>query len=197
MNKLKQRQSGFSLIELMIVVAIILVITVMAMPSISRAITNIRLRGALGSTAGLLQKARIEAVRTNRVQVARFSNNFSGASVIYVDQAIALGGPAATKPMVQMPLGVAPEFTVPPPTAFPSNTLLGYASPTPTPTSFDVYFSQRGLPCLYTAASGLCQPTAYQYYFRLASSFGDQWGAITITPAGRIRVWTFNGSNWI
>jgi hypothetical protein len=45
--------------------------------------------------------------------------------------------------------------------------------------------------------TGVCAPVAYQYYFRLASSFGDQWGAITITPAGRIRVWTYNGSNWI
>jgi hypothetical protein len=161
----------------------------------SRAITNIRLRGALGSTASLLQKARIDAVRTNRVHVARFGN-LAGANVIYVDQALAMGLPTSTKPMVQMPLGVAPELTVPPPTVFPSSTLLGYPTPT-VPPQFEVYFSQRGLPCNYIAGTGVCQQNSYQYYFRLANTFGDQWGAITITPAGRIRVWTYNGSEWI
>jgi hypothetical protein len=62
---------------------------------------------------------------------------------------------------------------------------------------FEVVFNQRGLPCTYIAATGVCTMTGYLYYFRLSSTLGDQWGAITVTPAGRIRVWTFNGADWV
>ena len=69
--KRQSKTSGFSLIELMIVVAIIMVVSAMALPSMARGITTIRLRGAATTIAGMVQKARIEAVRTNRIMVLR------------------------------------------------------------------------------------------------------------------------------
>jgi prepilin-type N-terminal cleavage/methylation domain-containing protein len=188
-------QRGFSIIELVIVVVIILVVTVLALPSINRSITALRMRSAMGGVSGLLQKTRIEAVRTNRVQVLRLGN-LKGASVVYVDSAIAPGPPTALKPLVQLPSGVAPETVLVPPTAFPSDQLLGYTQPVSV-APFEVVFNQRGLPCTYIAATGVCTMTGYLYYFRLSSTLGDQWGAITVTPAGRIRVWTFNGADWV
>jgi type II secretory pathway pseudopilin PulG len=183
------------LIEMVIVIAIILVITALALPSMNRSITALRMRSAMGGVAGLLQKTRIEAVRTNRVQVLR-QGTLTNAQVVYVDSASAPGPATSTKPLVQLPLGVLPETTQLPPVAFPANQMLGYTQAV-SAAPFEIVFNQRGLPCNYTAATGVCAMTGYLYYFRLNSTFGDQWGAITVTPAGRVRVWTFNGVNWV
>ena len=199
-NKLKHKPTGFSLIELMIVIAIILVISALAMPSISRAITNVRLHSAMTSVSGQLQRTRIQAVRTNRISMAQIGT-LNGATVMFVDQA-ALQPRAIDStimPIVQMPQGVNVETAAVPPVDFPSDKLLGYTPPA-SPVPFQITFNQRGLPCLYDAATGTCPyhatNSAYQYYFRLQNSFGDQWAALTITPAGRIRVWSFNGTDW-
>jgi prepilin-type N-terminal cleavage/methylation domain-containing protein len=194
------KQSGFSLIELMIVIAIILVITAMAFPSISRAITNVRLHSAMTTISGQLQRTRIQAVRTNRVQMAQIGD-LNGATVMYIDQA-ALQPRAidsSVMAIVQLPLAVNVETAALPPVVFPSDKLLGYSDPG-SPAPLQITFNQRGLPCVYDVASGACpydgDKSAYQYYFRLQNTFGDQWAALTITPAGRIRVWSFNGTDW-
>jgi prepilin-type N-terminal cleavage/methylation domain-containing protein len=199
-TSLRTRQNGFSLIELMIVIAIILVITALAMPAISRAITNIRLRGAMGTVSGQLQKTRIEAVRTNRVHMAQIGD-LNGATVMFVDQAVLQPRAidSAIMPIVQLPQGVNVELVTKPPILFPSDKLLNYSSPA-SPNPFQISFNQRGLPCIYDPATGGCpydgDNSAYEYYFRLSNPFGDQWSALTITPAGRIRVWSFNGTEW-
>jgi prepilin-type N-terminal cleavage/methylation domain-containing protein len=199
-NKLKHRQSGFSLIELMIVIAIILVITAMSFPSISRAITNVRLHSATTSISGQLQRTRIQAVRTNRIHMAQIGD-LNGATVMFIDQASLQPRAidSSIMPIVQLPLGVNVETAAVPPVDFPSDKLLGYPSPK-SPTPFQITFNQRGLPCQYDAGAGTCpydgNNSAYQYYFRLQNSFGDQWATLTITPAGRIRIWSFNGKDW-
>jgi prepilin-type N-terminal cleavage/methylation domain-containing protein len=199
-NKLKHPQSGFSLIELMIVIAIILVISAMAFPNMSRAITNMRLHSALTSVSGQLQRTRIQAVRTNRIQMAQIGN-LSGARVMFIDQAVLQPRAIDTSimPVVQLPEGVNVETAALPTVTFPSDKLLGYSSPA-SPVPLQISFNQRGLPCQYDSATGACPynaaASAYQYYFRLTNPFGDQWAALTITPAGRIRVWSFNGTDW-
>jgi hypothetical protein len=65
-----------------------------------------------------------------------------------------------------------------------------------TPQTGDPSFNSRGLPCLYS--SGTC-PTNYGFisYFkdnRIAGSGG--WAAISVSPAGRIKRWFWNGSEW-
>src|SRR4051794_28150940 len=93
MGSLKERavmktiktESGFSMIELMVVIAIGLVIAAMAVPNLTRAIATVRLRESATGIAGLLQKTRIEAVRTNRIEVARFSKDANGVPFIYND----------------------------------------------------------------------------------------------------------------
>jgi len=205
--KQKTIAKGFSLIELIMVVAIGLVVAAMAVPSLSRGIATIRMRESLGGAASLLQRTRIEAVKSNRIRAARYQVT-QNTPFVWVDT----NGDntiQSTEPQVQLAREVEVQFSPNvPPTTFPSNTLLGY-NQTASPTPLNVGFNQRGLPCTPNTSTGL--PTlcdlgtitttagsnnCFLYYFKMTSYFGDRWGAITVTPAGRIRVWMLTGSTW-
>ena len=60
------QQRGFTLLELCVVVAIGLVLTAAAIPSITQNIQVIRLRNSAENLQGLMQRARQQAVRDNR-----------------------------------------------------------------------------------------------------------------------------------
>ena len=208
---------GFSMIELMIVIAIGLVIAAMAVPNISRAIVTVQLRESIVGVAGLMQKTRIEAVRTNRTQVARAAN-VQGVNYVFVDLnqndapdqcAPPRCNPITTEPVVQLGRDVAPASG--PPVNFTAEQLLGifgYKGQTDSPLPFNMGFNPRGLPCTPTPSSGAVatcdaaftkavgSQAGFIYYFKKPSTFGDQWGAITVTPAGRVRSWVLSGTTW-
>jgi prepilin-type N-terminal cleavage/methylation domain-containing protein len=53
---------GFTLLELMIVVVILLITTVLAIPLVSNVTSNFRLRGAVSSVTGAIQSTRYQAI---------------------------------------------------------------------------------------------------------------------------------------
>src|SRR5260370_5902135 len=61
----KNTQEGFSLVELIVVLALILIIVAVSIPSITQTINNYRLDAAGHAVASLLQQARIQAVKSN------------------------------------------------------------------------------------------------------------------------------------
>lgn len=74
------RQRGFSLIELMVTVVILLLLVLAAVPSIGTWLDNTRIRNQADSVMGGLQAARAEAVRTNQnVSFWLVSANAAGA----------------------------------------------------------------------------------------------------------------------
>ncbi len=60
-----RREAGFSLIELLIVVGLIVVMAAVALPNIGGYIRNFRIRGAAQQVGGELQTARTKAIMTN------------------------------------------------------------------------------------------------------------------------------------
>jgi prepilin-type N-terminal cleavage/methylation domain-containing protein len=216
--KKHSKARGFSLVELLIVLAIIMVVSAMALPSMARGITTIRLRGAASTIAGMIQKTRIEAVRSNRIMVLREATLNDGVTpVFYVDGAVAAGTNVSQQnqvldnfePQAMISKEVQQQSSGYP--SFDTNSLLGYNA-SPTSGAFRLAFNQRGLPCTVVTdtTSGITacplnsspsSPTAgtnssYLYFFKLSGAFGDQWVAITVTPAGRVRTWVWNGANW-
>lgn len=66
MRKCRTRARGFSLLELMVVLAIVAIITLLATPSMGTWIKNQRIRSAAENVINGLQMAREEAIRRNR-----------------------------------------------------------------------------------------------------------------------------------
>ena len=171
----KLSAGGFSLVELLVVIAVILIVAAVATPNVVTALRTQRLRGTATDYASLLQRTRIRAVEDNRFYGQRVGNdpNNPNAVIAYVDMYPQLGNGTS---------GQAAYFVgAPGPPAIPSDPLISFASdvvqvaaaavpntaalagqvlPAGAPiglTDAPPFFSARGLPC--TPAAGLPAPS--------------------------------------
>src|SRR5207244_10617331 len=71
MNRRNENSEGFSMLELVIVMAIILCIAAIAFPKIQGAIEGVKLRSTITDIDGLVQQLRIQGVRANRSYTIR------------------------------------------------------------------------------------------------------------------------------
>jgi type II secretory pathway pseudopilin PulG len=194
---------GFSLIELLIVLFVMMVGAALAIPTALTIVRSIRLSSSSSSYANLLQQARIRAVKDDKfysvISVAAVGANPPQA---FVDVA-GTGVYAAGDPVMVFAQGVTarPYASGPglanleaqflPPGAGSIATINNTAAgPT---------FGPRGLPCTPVVAAGyttcpFLTPTSFITF--LQNSQGGAWAAVTLTPAGRVREWRYDGANW-
>jgi len=219
-----RKERGFSLIEMMVVLAIMLVIAAYAVPNISAAIGNVQLRGAGAEIASLVQQTRILAAKQNRTFTMRSCNYdapthscTTGAMIVYYVDTYPLGSPkngdstwennsVAQEPAVEdtsnVVLASGADLADPEPLNFEANssTLLGYTQPiSDTSSGFQLSFNPRGLPCAYASSTAtVCTTSGFLYFFWRAApvTTSKQWIALTVTPAGRVREWSWDGSKW-
>lgn len=186
---------GFSMLELVIVVAIMVVITALATPYFLNMVSSNKLRSALSRTSGMLQQARMQAARTNKtVEIKTATAN--STTLGYAD----FDGDAvwdSTEPSVML----AHEVTIGS-SGHPGDATSGLGFTAQSGTGVMPKFNSRGLPCVTSGA--MCQnfdgtnQVGYVIYFQSTNSYGaPRWGAVTITPAGRIRTWLWSGSAYI
>ena len=177
--------------ELMIVVAIAMVLTLIVIPNMMTVISNARLQGGGTSLSGLLQNCRMLAIKQNTTMTTHFTVSGNGP-VAYVKQAADTSS-LSTKD-TQAQLG-APLTKVTTPTgvgapAALTSTELGFTAVTTDPS-----FNSRGLPCAYSG--GVCSASGFVYYFRDNRSQGKSgWIAVSVSPAGRIKRWVYSGAAW-
>jgi len=212
MNSRFAEQRGFSLVELLTVVILTLLIAAWAIPSMLTSLRMAHLRGAASDYSGLLEQARSLAIRNNQFystyMLAPVGNTPVG--YVYVDlpqgtppaknsgASVQAGDPVITivADVVQQPAGSAPNTANLQSQLYPSTTVVP-----PTDTSVTApTFGPRGLPCTLITLSGssICDssggPTAYWTFMQNTKT--SAWQAVTITPAGRIKKWFYNGSTW-
>jgi Tfp pilus assembly protein FimT len=187
------RHAGFSLLEALVVVAIGMVVTLVAVPNMVTAISNMRLRSSMTSLAGVLQNCRMLAVKQNRHMTTHYLPNAYGI-VAYVKAATDTTTLGVTDSQVELEAPVTKMTSTPSgpnaPAAI-STSVLGF-----TPEYGEPSFNPTGLPCVFS--SGTCENHGFTYYFHDNRPQGQVgWSAISISPAGRLKKWYWNGSSWI
>ncbi|TMI55817.1 hypothetical protein E6H18_08575 [Candidatus Bathyarchaeota archaeon] len=190
----RTKRSGFSLLAVLFGVAAITIILGVALPSMTNAIANVKVRGNMTSVSGLLQNTRILAVKLNRTMTARYLVRTTSpfGLVYYAKNATDSSPLASSDPQVELEAPIT-RYTTPTGASAPAainTTTLGF-----TPQTGDPSFNSRGLPCSYSG--GTCTSNGFIAYYkddRISSSSG--WSAISISPAGRIKRWFWNESAW-
>lgn len=199
-NSAPKSDRGFSLVELVVVVAIVAVMAAFAIPVFTTTVSNIKLHYAAINFSGLLQKARIEAVRKNTFYAVQQNTMPTGNVQYYVDLVkAATPSFVATDPAVELGRVTVHAGTgsgAPQETSFVSS--LSFT--VNTGTSALAAFNARGLPCIATSTT--CPEAAGQgfAYFLTNGGTSPGWAAVVITPSGRVQVWSYdysgNGS-WV
>jgi prepilin-type N-terminal cleavage/methylation domain-containing protein len=188
---------GFSLLELMIVVAISMILAAIAIPMFLTASYNIRLKSAASDLSGFLQRARIQAARQNATYPIRYQNN-AGAEEVWVD----LNGNGVLDPLEPViafspsikPAAGAPNGAGGTPTPY---VLVGDTAGVTYDNATTLGYSSRGLPCAW--APGVCVTPAagyFVYYLKDQRPASVGWAAVVVTRGGRTKVVTWNGAAW-
>src|SRR5260221_987679 len=80
----QKKGRGFSVIELVIVVTIIMILAAISVPRLLNTVSDINLRYAATNISGLLQSARIQAVRKNTFYTVQPTSLSTGGTGYYV-----------------------------------------------------------------------------------------------------------------
>lgn len=190
---------GFSLIELMIVVAIIVVVAAIAVPSASAILNRVKLRGAAQQLADLYQEARMKAVQDDtyyevlvsadsaRAYVDANGNGTEGSLEFVAPSGMTLSNAGVPGGLDAKQLGFTAITTVETSTMFDSD---GVNRP-------GIAWSSRGFPCQRSSATSPCQTgTGWLQYLQHPEGSGIAYSAVSVSPSGRVRVWSYQGGAW-
>jgi prepilin-type N-terminal cleavage/methylation domain-containing protein len=195
------RARGFSLIELLIVVFIVLVIGAIVIPNVLLAVTNLKLRASAGDLSGLMQQARILAAKNNATYAILYGTR-NGAQIAYVDLngngAYDVGEPLVEFSGTTVPAAGAPSGGGGQPPAY---VLAGDTGAGSYDNTSTLGYTGRGLPCKYdtTTTPPTCStPPALYFVYYLTDTRTTQpgWAGIVVTKSGRCKIVMWNGAAW-
>ena len=221
-NHRPSRTRGFSLIELLVVVAIIVVIMAMAIPQALTMVHTFRLHNASTEFTSIVQQARMRSVKDSSFYKVLYINS-TPITEAYVDIKgngsldTACTGTTDCDPVVSW----NPEVTLQSKGTADSSgvdtaglqtkVLVGSTSTGVTfldgyDTSHPIIFSPMGIPCVANTAGTVCNTSStaaaegggvVAYWMFLENTTSQKWEAVTVTPAGKIQKWGYSGSSWV
>jgi prepilin-type N-terminal cleavage/methylation domain-containing protein len=188
-------EHGFSLIEMMVALAILMVMAGVFIPPVSNAVANIKLRYSATDLSGVMQRARGEAARQNTYFSIAQTTLSSGETAYFVD--LNKNGTLSTgDPVVQMANQVTfysgTGSGAPGESAFAGGFNFTFA-----PSGVLPNFNARGLPCVVSGqACPLTPGQGFIYFLSQSGTFGTTWASVVVTPSGRVQVFSYDGANW-
>ncbi len=211
------QEAGFSMLELLIVIAIMLIVAAIGVPKMMTVIDQQKLQTSAQTYASFIQLARERAIQDD--QFYQIENTTIGGNkpIVYLDMN-GNGTLDASEPSVQLPSPVIISDTGVPLGGFGNTTLLNakpLTSSTTNPppmTALDgtqragLAFNGRGLPCQRYAATDPCTVSpsnpgagggnvvvAWVTFLQYQMAGGGlEYAAISVTPAGRVKTWLYD-----
>jgi prepilin-type N-terminal cleavage/methylation domain-containing protein len=206
--KTLKSKAGFSITELAVVLAIILIVSGLSLPSISRTIDNARLIAAAQQLAGMYEQGRMRATQDNNYYTLLVSPPAAKPAQVCID----LDGDAAcgpNDPQILLPNSVSLNNNAIP-VLLDSNTLGFTPLRTETSSTFSsqgnvengLAWNARGLPCQRLSSTSPCSnsvsalgaaagPVGWVQYLQLQRGADVFYAAVTVNPSGRIRIWKY------
>jgi Tfp pilus assembly protein FimT len=177
-----KKASGFSSFELVIVLSIILVVTVMSIPSLRKTLEAYRGSSATRGLAGQISLSRMRAASDfTRTKLSIDTTNKTWARSIYNKTSgmydIAEGGTQYLNQGVSFGFGSI------------STGAGGQSATTPSQTT-DIYFNSRGVP-IDTGGTPIGT-----YVIYLNNNAGTYY-AISLNLTGQIRTWKYSAGTWV
>ena len=197
-------QSGFTLTELAVVVAIIVVVAGLSIPNLTRAIDTSRIKGAAQTLAAAYQDARIRATQKD----TSYQILISPPGILPAQLCIDLDGDGtcgAGDTVTTFPTQVRiSNLGVPVPL---NSNLLHFpaiATEQSVAPANSLTWNALGLPCQRrNSPTAPCTAVGWVQHLQLLRANGDvMYAAVTVSPTGRIKTWIFipsgNGNgNWL
>ncbi len=193
------RQTGFSLTELVVTLAVALILMAIGLPAFLRAYHSYELTNAASQMADILRLSRYEAIRLNKQVNCQIQQTFNGDPTLTLVWADANpnqsqdhnGVHDADEKMIL--LGTSGNLTdpgsVPQTGTLLAQAVAGVTPSAPSPTSGIITFDARG---------AVFPPNVNVFY--LSSPVAPEAGyrGVLLMPAGSIQIWTADASgNWL
>lgn len=183
-------QLGFSLVELVLSMAVLLIITTLAVPVILRSIQSYQLNSTSSQLSGMLKFAKFEAIRQNTPVSCQIKQQ--GANwVVWVDSN-GDGTPNSNEPQMIISAGntLLPSGSVPSPNTIKST--LGAASTLPwmvlSGVNSEETFDHRGVLDFDDLTPPT--PTVYALYLGNPNDSNAGYRAVVTLPSGAVQVWS-------
>jgi len=187
----RSRTRGFTIVELLVSLAIIFIIAAVALPGFMRAYRDYQLSNKASEVAGILKFTRFEAIRRNMLMACNTKQ--AGANWNVWTDTTTGGTVAATDHQILITGGVTllPASSVPSTAAIAS--ALGVTSLTAlSGGNASVQLDSRG--AVYFGAAGT---TVYAFYLGNPSDPSSGYRAVILLPSGVTQVWRSSAAgNW-
>jgi type IV fimbrial biogenesis protein FimT len=180
-----RRDSGFSLTELVVAMAVAMVLMAVSLPAFLRAYHSYQLNNAATQVADIVRLTRYEAIRLNRTVNCVIQPDATDPTMTDASMTDVNGNPLtgmSSRMIVLGPSGNLASGSVPGASSLPSAAALGATTPAAVPPAGGtVQFDARG---------ALTSGNVTVFYLSAPGSPDSGLRAVLLMPAGSIQIWS-------